>query len=367
MADSVRPNAIAGPSGLRSIPEGTLRVGPIQGVPEVLHDLGVDPAEVLASAGVDPSLFEDSENLIGFATMGRLFRLCVARTGCQHFGLLLTREAALSSLGLVGFLAQHAPTVGAALRDLVEHLRLHDRGAVPILSVQGDVASLAYVIYQPGVEAAEQICDGAMAVGFNIMRGLRGPGWRPSEVHLSHRRPSDPGPFLRFFQAPVRFDADQSALVFPASDLERPRPAADPALYRLLQQQVELIERQSRDEFVSHVRELLQARLADGKDSLQGVAALLSMHRRTLNRRLEACGTSFRILRQQARFDRAQWLLENTDLPLSQVAAILGYSDVSAFTRAFRRWSGTTPGQWRRKREGRARVRSHIPTPDVGM
>lgn len=96
------------------------------------------------------------------------------------------------------------------------------------------------------------------------------------------------------------------------------------------------------------MQQLLRAALPAGQYSLARVAGLMSMHRRTLNRRLSACGTSFQSLLEEVRFGIARQLLRDTDLPLSQVAATLGYSDVTAFTRAFRRWAGTTPGAWRR-------------------
>jgi len=348
-----RPGNFRSPSGLAAVRDGTARVGPIAGIPDVLRDLGADPAEVLASAGVEPSLFDGPDNLIAFATLGSLLRVCVARTGCQHFGLLVGGAARISSLGLVGLLVQQSPSVGAALRDLVRHLHLQDRGAVPTLSLHGGSAMLGYLIYQPGVEATDQIYDGAMALGFNILRGLCGPAWRPTEVFLSHRRPSDPGPFVRLFQAPVHFDAEHSALVFPATWLEQPRAAADPALRRLLQEQVEAVESPSRDGFIGHVNRLLHAALPAGQCSMERVAGLLPMHRRTLNRRLRACGTTFQDLLEEARFGLARQLLQDTDLPLSQVASTLGYSDATAFTRAFRRWAGATPGAWRRTRAAR--------------
>jgi hypothetical protein len=164
-------------------------------IPAVLRDHGVDPAELLAEAGISPSLFDDSDNMIPFVSLGRLVTLCVARTGCSHFGLLVGQQGGPASLGLVGFLVQHSPDVATALRTLVRYLHLHDRGAVPTLVINGNAALFGYAIYQPAVEAAEQIADGAIAVAFNIMRRLCGPGWQASEVLFAHREPPDIGPF----------------------------------------------------------------------------------------------------------------------------------------------------------------------------
>jgi len=332
---------------------GVVRLGPLLGIPDVLRDLGADPAEVLGSAGIDAELLADPENLIEFAAVGRFLRLCVERTRCPHFGLLAGQKSGLPALGLIGFLAQHSPSVGAALRALVRHFPLHDRGAQVTLTVEGNLATVGYLIQEPGVEATDQIYDGCMAITLNVLRALCGAGWRPAEVLLPHRRPSDPGPFLRLFQAPVRFDAEQAALVFPATWLERPVPAADPGLHRVLEEQVQALEAQSPGDLINHVQNLLRAALPAGQHSLERVAELMSMHRRTLSRRLQSRGTTFQTLVEEVRFGVARQFLQDTDLPLSQVAATLGYSDVTAFTRAFRRWSGTSPGQWRRTRPAR--------------
>ena len=102
----------------RDAREGTVRLGAVVIIPAILRQLGVDPAEVLAEAGLDPKAFDDPDNRIPFAGRSRLICLCVARTGCRHFGLLVGQQGGLSSLGLVGYLALHSPDVGMALRAL---------------------------------------------------------------------------------------------------------------------------------------------------------------------------------------------------------------------------------------------------------
>jgi hypothetical protein len=132
------------------------------------------------------------------------------------------QRGGLSSLGLVGFLVQQSPNVGRALHGLVRYLHLHVRGAMTTLAVYGDLAMLGDDIYQPQVEATRQIGDGAVAVMFNIMRTLCGTDWKPIEVLFAHRKPENLEPFRRFFEAPLRFDAEQNALQFPADWVEHP-------------------------------------------------------------------------------------------------------------------------------------------------
>jgi AraC-like DNA-binding protein len=325
----------------------TVRVGITTAIPAVLRSLGADPAEVLAEAGVELKLFDDPDNLISIAARGRVFDRCVARTGCKHFGLLIGQTGRLSSLGLIGFLAQHSPDVGTALRSLVRYAHLHVRGAVVNLAVQGNLAFFSYDIHEQHVQAADQAGDGAMAMFFNVMRTLCGPGWRPTEVLFAHRKPDDVGPFRRHFRVPLRFGAEHNALVFSTQWLNCRLPSADPELQRHLQKQLDALDARHREDFPEQVRSVLRSALLTGHVKVDQVAALFSMHSRTLNRRLSAFGTSFQKLLDEGRFEIARQMLEDSAIPVTQIAASLDYADPSAFTRAFRRWSGTTPALWR--------------------
>jgi AraC-like DNA-binding protein len=329
------------------VPEGHLRIGGPLAIPEVLLRLGVDPGEVLARVGLDAQIFSDPENPVPCVALGRLMSACVARTGCRHFGLLVGERGGTASLGVVGLLIREAPDVGTALRQAALYLHLHDRGAVVVLSAQNGVARIAYAIYAPGVEGSEQIGEGAIAISCNVLRSLCGADWSPTEVLLAGRRPADARPYRRFFRAPVRFDAEQNALVFPAAVLEQRLPQANPELQRLLLEEVQQLDREMGLEFPTRVRRLLRAGLIVGRCSAERTAALLAMQRRTLSRRLGAEGTSFEALLAEIRYEAACQLLTDTAMPMRQIAEAIGYADVSVFTRAFRRWSGTTPTEWR--------------------
>jgi AraC-like DNA-binding protein len=322
-------------------------VGAISHIPEVLRDLGADPAEVLAAADFDPALFDDPGNLVSYRTATHVFRVCTERTGCQHFGLLQGQKSGLDALGLVGLLVKYAPDVGAALRNLVRYLHLDIRGAVTTLEADGKLAMFGYEIYALGAEATDQVADASLANMFNVMTELCGPHWKPIEVRFEHRRPADLAPFHRFFQAPLHFGMQENALVFAASWLSRPLSAADPALNRLLRDKVEELEALHRGDLPGQVRSILRTALPANHGSAEQVAALLSMHSRTLHRRLAAFGTNFRVLVDECRYEIARQMLMDTDRDVGHIAYVLGYADMSAFARAFRRWSGTSPGNWR--------------------
>ena len=189
--------------------------------------------------------------------------------------------------------------------------------------------------------------DGALAVMLNIMQSLCGPGWQPSQVTFAHRKPDDVEPFRRIFRAPLRFDAEQNALVFLADWLTYRLPADDPELRRQLTEHVKAIEAHHGDSFPEQVRSVLRTALLTDRADADHIASLFSIHRRTLNRRLNEDGISFKDLVEEERYGIARQALLDTDLQVGDVAALLGYADASAFTRAFRRWSGAAPAEWR--------------------
>ena len=335
------------------VAEGLLRVGHLGGVPPLLREHGVAPAGFLAELGIEPNLLDDPRNQISFDALGPLLAAAARRTGCPHFGLLAGEGIGLDALGIVGRLARCAPDVGTALRTLRDHLGVRDRGAVVTLSSSAGVAVLGYAIYARGSEGGEgsdQIYDAAMAIAVDVLRELCGPRARPSEVLFCHRGPADPRAYRRVFEAPLRFDADRTALVFPARWLGQRPAGADPALHRALEARVRALEVQHAEDLVGGLRRALRTRILDGKVSVGSVADLLAIHRRTLNRRLEALDTSVHDVAEELRFEVARQLVGSTSIPLIEIAGVLGYADASGFTRAFRRWSGCTPSAWRSQR-----------------
>lgn len=330
-----------------------LRIGPNIGLPDVLRSLGADPVKVIAEVGIDHELFDNPNNLISFKARGRLMAHCAERMVCQHFGLLVGRQAGLRSLGLAGLRSKYSSTVGSALNNLIRFLHLNVRGATTSLAIDSELAVLEYQIYHTQVRGNDQVGGGAVAVMYNILRELCGDDWRPVEVRFAHRKPIDETPFRLFFQAPLCFDTNQYAVVFSAAWLNHRLPDFDLEVLELLQQEISKLETHQSEDFSDRVRRVLRTVIVTGHFSADDVAELFSMHRSTLTRHLNELGTNFQDLLGEVRFEIARQLLEDSSMEIIEIASLLGYSNASALTRAFRRWSSTTPADWRKmaKRE----------------
>jgi len=343
----------------RPLPAGYVHLGVAKEIAPTLREFGLDPDPIIRAAGLDPRLFDDSASVILHRALGRLCALSVVRTKCPHFGLLVGQRATILSLGLVGRVMLHSETFGDALRSLVTDLSVQDRVIVPALDMEDDMAVFSYAVYQPETESADQITDGALACAVNAIRALLGADWAPAEVLLPRSRPADIEPYRRHFRAPVRFDQEIAALAFPSRCLELRVAGADPLLRAMLEERIKQLKGAQGCEFSDDIRRLLRMRLTSNRCSADDLADLLAIHRRTLSRRLKGRGTGYRDISNEIRFEIARQLLGDTEVPLGQIAATLDYSEASAFTRAFRRWSGETPTAWRARQRRDRQWSSH--------
>jgi AraC-like DNA-binding protein len=336
------------------VSDGFVRLGPMLAWPRVLDEFGVDTEGLLAAVGLERGDFGDPETVVSFRSVDMLLRRSAAATGCDHLGVLIGREGTLSSLGAVGFLMQASPSVGDALGVLQRHLQVQDRGAVVEFDVDGDSAYLRYLVVVGGLAAVDQIYAIAGLVGCNLMKALCGARWRPTEVQLPFSPPRDRPVYRDAFDAPLRFDADRLTIVFPAAQLAWRPPTADPLLWRMMSERVRQLEAALHLTWPDQVRRVLRSMIFDGGCSPTALAQRLGTSPRSLHRRLAAAGTTVRKIRDEVWADAACQLLASTGKSATEIATVLGYSEASAFTRAFRRWRGVGPAQWRAALEARA-------------
>jgi AraC-like DNA-binding protein len=353
-APDVAVRKAAPPSHLPAAAEGEVRIGPVAAIPELLRKFGVPPSAPFVRAGVPLHTFKNPENRIDFEALGRLLSECSTATGCAHFGLLVGECFELEGLGDIGHLMRNSATGGEALRALLLHLYLHDRGAVPILiNLDASYVLLGYSIYRHGTPGTLHLYDVAIAVGHRVLKAICGAGWKAAHVQFAHGRPKDPRPYRRLFGPNVRFDAEVSGIVFAASWLEQAIPGADPRLRALVMSAIQQARASSKMSFADVVRGALHQMVLSGTSFAENVALLFGIHERTLRKRLTAEGTSLHSLVSQTRFELAKQLLENTELPLSEIASALHFADAAVFSRAFRSWSNTNPRHWRSRRESK--------------
>lgn len=325
----------------------SVRVGPLICIPEILEELGTDPAPIFGELGFDLSHFADPDNEIPYIRGSKLIKHCVDTTGREDFGLLMARKCKPSSLGIAGFILRVAPDVNTALTGLQRHLILHDRWAEPLVETRGENTRLSYRINLAGVHNMDQILDLSMAMACKILSSLCGPEWRATEVLLARPKPKDELPYRQWFQAPLIYGVDLSAMVFPSYWLDKKLKDADPLLLEFLEKQAAKMHARLPQDLLVELRNFMRVALATGYCTASTAAEHLGMHERTLNRELIKVGTNFRRELEDVRYETACKMLADSNTNLARIATALGYSDSTAFIRAFKRWSKSSPEQWR--------------------
>jgi AraC-like DNA-binding protein len=326
---------------------GTQRVGGLVAIPRLLREHGASAEAVLTAAGLPQNALDDPEHRLPYASVAGLLNRCVNATGLPHFGILAGAEWGLPEMGFAGQLARLCDRLSTALETLTVYMRLNNQVAAAYFRTSDAGGELGYAVFHPQVTELAVTYDVAMAIGVELIRELLGnPRWRPQEVLLPRAEPADPGPYKRHFGGAIRFDADRAALLIAPADVELPLPGADAQRLEALLRDVEEL---FGDHFLVRVYESLRLLLLQGAVDSVAVAGQLSIHRRTLIRRLASRGTSFQEILDQVRYDVARQLLRETRRSVTEVGAALGFSETSAFTHAFRRWSGRSPRAWRKE------------------
>ncbi len=330
---------------------GTLiRAANLAGIEELMAELGSDAAPLLARHHIDPALIHDPDAYVPYKSMLNVLERGAAECQCSDFGLRLVRWQGLGMLGPVAVMTRNATNVLDAFQSLAKYLYVH--GPALKFSLQGRNKAgdycFNYRIDEPGMDYIPQGYELSLANGSHILRMLAGESARPVRIYLMHAPLSPRSVYTKAFGCPVEFNAEHCGFEFKASDMHRPLLSADSYTRQLAERFLES-SHPSDSKVSDRVAELVHRLLATGHCSLAVIAEQLAMHPRSLQRALSACDTSYEILLDDIRRQKARQYIVQTTMRFSQVAGLLGYTDQSTFNRACRRWFGGTPKEVRKK------------------
>jgi AraC-like DNA-binding protein len=326
---------------------------PAQAAEKVLAlalELGLAREHLLAAAGWDGS----SE--IPFEQLCALYEEAARLTRDPSFGIHVGERTSPSEYGLIGYLAANSRTLGDALGSLVELHRIwSDAIGFELRRGRGTVA-LVYV-HRGGIppERRRHESEQMMAALLRFVEEAIAAPVKPTEIRFEHEAPPDLGEHHRIFRSPIIFSAPATEIVLPAELLGARLAEADPVLGGLIRTQAEaaLAGRVNGGGLIEKLRAELRSRMAEGKSwSLGEAAAAMNLGPRTLQRALAGQGLTFRKLEEEMRIEAARRMLADPQLGLAEIAHRLGFSQPSAFHRAFRRATGATPREFRLRLRG---------------
>ena len=322
---------------------------------QYLEQHGVSAAAAARDCGIDLQFPAGPDDRVPGGQVERLWRLVVERTGDPLVGLHMAEAYSPGALDILGYVVLSCRTVGDVLDRLSRYARLLNDGLRIDVERSGGVAfcRCTFVASMDNylVRSPDQAVDTTWAGLARELRRLAATPLAPTEVWFRHRAPAatDAGEYVRVLGAPVRFGASEDRFVVPIEHLDARVRSANPSLLRAFERHADaalsgLDQRGSKSRQVAQV---LAARLRGAVPPLGEIARELAMSDRNLQRALRNDGTSFQALLDQVRRDLAIRHLADPATSAGQVGFLLGFSEPSAFHRAFRRWTGQAPSAYR--------------------
>jgi AraC-like DNA-binding protein len=330
---------------------GTSAMVLLRGLVHAAEASGVDRKQLLARVGVTEAALEGDAS-VPTIVMANAWQVAPELSGDPLFGLRAGDYAEVGSYDILDYLFLTSATLGDACRALEHYHRIVSDIWKLDLVVDGDIARFRQWVPAQFVEPLRHAWDYFFAGALKRIRSALPAGLVPRAVHLMHASPATGGAeYERILGCPVAFGHPIGEFVFDASYLARPLLSANPTLHRLVRRHAdELLARVPSDQdLLVRARTLLPVLLKDPQLSLAGLAEQLGVGERTLQRKLAEHELTYKALVQQAREEFAIRALESGALTIQELAYELGFNSTAAFSRAFRRWRGVAPSEWRRE------------------
>jgi AraC-like DNA-binding protein len=292
----------------------------------------------------------DAERWLPQRAWRDLWAILVERSGDPAIALVAAQRVERGYFGVIDYAVRSSPNVSAAVAAAARLFRLANTQGAIAVSQEGELAVVERVLSgDEGQELPRQAAEYALASMVQTFRLAVAEPWRLTRVSFRYERPEHAGALEQFFATDIQFGAQRDALFIHQSVLELPMREPDSTLAALIESHARslIAALPSDPSLAEDVRSIVLKELAGGQVSADHVARRLGLSTRSLHRQLSAAGTSFRKLLDDARRELADSYLRRGRLALGEIAYLLGYSDVTAFHRAFKGWTGKTPAAYR--------------------
>lgn len=349
-------------------PIPTIQVAATAGILEYTAEAGGDVAWVVSEAKLTLDDLSRPEQRLPLRKFVTLIEAASRATGDDCFGAHLGQICGLRELGLPGYLATFAPSVERALSSFARYYYLLGDSTDVRFERHDERVSFTYHVLDPESWPRRQDAEQVLTMIVYLIRDWIGPSWKPDTVWFEHDPPPDAAELERILGCPLRFNRETNTVWFDQASAGHENPKADERLFHLLSWFAETVTASEplsmtkgatfRDQVLASIETCANL----GHATIHSVSRALGLEPRTFQRRLGAENSSFRELFETYLQRESQKLLARSELGEKEIAARLGYGSLNAFIRAFRRWNGVTPGEWRAERARLARlVSSAVP------
>ena len=319
-------------------------------ISKAIDSYGLDSRELFSQAGLDHSRLHDPVARFSYPAVGRLWELATRLTGDSGFGLTVANYWHPTTLHALGYAWLASSNLEEAFERAVRYSRIVNTAAGGILRVERNAQTYRVVVGGEGLSQppAQVSVEAALAMLMVMCRAAYGAEFRPLRVTLRRQKPDCADRFSEMFGAPVIFSEPENAIWIEPAVVSQPLITANPELVRINDQIVtDYLAQLDRADVIMRVRSKLVERLPGGRVDEEDIAQSINMSRRSLQRRLHDQGMSFTQLLENTRRELGLQYVRDSRYSFNEVAYLLGFSEPGNFSRAFKRWHGKSPSQYR--------------------
>lgn len=306
------------------------------------------PAErLLTDAKLSRSLLHEPEALIPLRYVFEFFEQTAQAEGIEYFGLLVGHRTQMSDLGALGRLLSHSPTLYDAIQTWTHLIPSYNSGEQIWLAEREEKVWLCQKFMDGLDMGRHHAAHYSIMIMIHLVQLAAGSQWKPTEIHLE-THDSRGLEQVGLSDVKTRFNQDATAIVLPRSLLMLPLPSPEAYSNEQRNQDYETLRSSApANNFSGSLRQTMKFLLRQGYPNIQSVAQIAGMSVRSVQRQLSEAGLTYSCLVEQVRFERSVQLLRESTHKLADIAAEIGYKDAANFTRAFRRWAGISPSNFR--------------------
>jgi AraC-like DNA-binding protein len=323
----------------------TILVTCVKAIGRALDDAGLNGRKLLMEAGFDLDDLSGPDTRCPLTKMGNLWRIALEATGDPAFGLKLTKQYKLPMFHALGY----GLSASSTLKEAFERVQRFSHVVSDAVEYQFYRRGSEYhLIMHSTTDVPFESIDALVGMYIGLCRSLSGKEFAPLMVDLRRPLPPMVSEFEQRWRAPLRFGAPLDRLIFDCDDIERTLDTGNPELARQSDEiSARYLARVERHNVEARVREVVMQRLNGSEPSQEEVASVLNMSARTLQRKLGGSHTTFKDIVDETRHTMALAYLSTPEHSIREITYLLGFSCTSSFTRAFRRWTGLAPSDWR--------------------
>jgi AraC-like DNA-binding protein len=323
-------------------------LGPAVGIYwNLLKSYGIDPEPVFREMQIDPKRLDDPNARFSYIKVDNLWKRMAELTDDPCLGLKAARFWHPSFYGALGYAWLTSSTLRTAMNRYQRYLRILTEGAELILE-DDDENFNVILSYREISQQQPTRTDSFFSYTTEMCRANAGDGFNPVSVSLKHPAPSCAAEFYAYFRCPVDFNAAENRMQIRLEDVDRQLPGSNPNLAQLNDQvMIKYLANLDKSDIINRVKAAIIDQLPSGNVTETTIAEALYLSVRTMQRQLQAEDTSFKAVLNEVRSELADKYIRDNQLSLTEISFMLGFSEMSSFSRAFKRWKGESPSAFR--------------------